>query len=72
MSLSFSNELMVMLKAEGCILEGHSPDGSDDMLDVKILRSKIADEGTIDIEVFNQLLKQDCVFAVQSAHYKSD
>ena len=61
-SINFSKEMMQMMQIEGCV------DGKEDKqyIDIKVLRHKIKQEQTIDIDVFNQLLSQNCEFRVES------
>lgn len=55
-----------MLTAEGCISD------HQDQVDIEKLRYKIVDEGSIEIEIFNQLLKQSCEYKVESSNYHPD
>lgn len=55
-----------MLIKEGCITD------NQDQVDIEKLRQKIIDEGSIDIEIFNQLLKQSCEYKVESHSYNPD
>jgi allantoicase len=48
---SFAIQIMNMLNAEECIIENGA------FVDIHILKQKIKTEKSIDIEIFNQLLK---------------
>ena len=55
------------MELENCI-----SDKREDLIDMTKLRNKIKNEKAIDIELFNQLLKQDCLFKVKSTNHKLD
>jgi len=56
-SETFSQEMMKLMKLENCISEKNS-----NFIDMTKLKYKIKVEKAIEIELFNQLLKQDCLF----------
>lgn len=55
----FSQEMMELMHLEGCIMGV----AGKECINMVVLRQKVA-EGDISIEIFNQLLKQDCLFKV--------
>ena len=57
----FSSEMMKLMRLEGCITGAKDKE----CINMIVLRQKVAEE-EISIEVFNQLLKQDCLFKVES------
>ena len=61
----FSQEMMRLMQLEDCMTE------NGQNIDMHNLRKKIKD-GVIDVEIFNQLLKQDCLFKVESVNHKID
>jgi hypothetical protein len=61
----FSQEMMNLMELEQCI----SPNNK--YIDMTCLRSKIKD-GDISVDIFNQLLKQDCLFKVESKSHQLD
>ena len=65
----FSASMVSLMEKEDCIIG--TARGSDRCLDITKLRSKI-NEKVIDIELFNQLLKQDCLFEVKSVNHFID
>ena len=63
----FSQEMMTLMRLEGCITGAKDKE----CINMIVVRSKVADE-EISIELFNQLLKQDCLFKVESKNHKLD
>ena len=55
------------MELENCI-----SDKRDDLIDMIKLKNKIKVEKAIDIDLFNQLLKSDCLFKVESINHKLD
>lgn len=55
-SINFSNRMFNMLEAEGCVFSNNH---EEKFIDMKALSRKIREDKDIDIEVFNQLLKQN-------------
>lgn len=59
--------MMHLMELENCI-----SDKRDDLIDMIKLKNKIKVEKAIDIDLFNQLLKSDCLFKVESINHKLD
>lgn len=62
-SAHFSENMIALLETEGC----ENPEEPDEILLSEVQR-KIED-GTIDIELFNQMIKAECSFLVYSKNY---
>ena len=62
-SETFSVDFVTMLKAEGCLAD------SDTKVNLNRLRERMVKQEAIDVELFNQLLRQDCVFKIKSKHF---
>lgn len=58
--------MIEILVLEGC----EDPENRDQIL-MSTLKSKLED-GTFDIELFNQMIKHDCNYDVWSANHKFD
>ena len=61
----FSQSMMKLMTSEECLTD------KGDYIDIKKLREKL-ETRVIDVEVFNQLLKQDCIYFVESTNIKID
>mmetsp|Transcript_34855 Transcript_34855/g.45886 ORF Transcript_34855/g.45886 Transcript_34855/m.45886 type:complete len:199 (-) Transcript_34855:120-716(-) len=64
-SAHFSENMIKLLEREGC----ENPEEPKEILMSEVNR-KIED-GTINIELFNQMIKTECSFKVWSAHYQA-
>ena len=72
-SKQFSLNVMRLLELEGCVArnERDEENRSGDMVSIARLESLMR-EGVIDPELFNQVVKQDCLFVVKSSNYTID
>jgi hypothetical protein len=72
--------MMRLMDLEGCIVnENRLEDSMDENLstskksiDIKMLSRRIKIDKVINVEIFNQLLKQDCLFKVESKNHRLD
>jgi len=65
----FSESMMTLMEKEDCVSDNrHS---MDRCVDISKLRRKLQTK-VIDVELFNQLLKQDCLFEVKSINHRID
>lgn len=65
----FSESMMALIELEDCISDNrHS---SYSCVDIPKLGRKLQTK-VIDVELFNQLLKQDCLFEVKSINHRID
>ena len=65
-SQTFVTELINLMKMEQCLCD------QDTKVDMHKLRDKMEVEQSIDVELFNQMLKQDCLFKVESTNYQTE
>ena len=73
-SKQFSLNVMRLLELEGCVTRNNERDEenhSGDMVSIARLENLMR-EGVIDPELFNQVVKQDCLFVVKSTNYTID
>jgi len=55
-----------MLRREGCVAESLQ----GEYIDMHVLSHKVREEKTISVDIFNQMLLDDCMFIVESENYK--
>ena len=65
----FSESMVTLMELEDCISDNRH--NMDRCVDMAKLRAKIQSK-VMDVELFNQLLKQDCLFEVKSINHRVD